>query len=326
MKRAAFILAMAPVLASPVGVAFADTTPPPPASATGSALDIAGVLGIGQTSAEAGPTSSSATASAISLGGATLQDGTTGGSAKTGENKTGNIFDSGATPLGSLAIAPWSAQAASGSASSKAALARITVVDANTVAINVLQSQSDAKYDATGSHGSASSDGATVMLGGGALFLDVLHSEASSGQGGSSYLVGINGQQIGSSDQAAGACVIDASPLLKLICLTANGGKGGTTADAAVAQVDLGGGALTGTVVGSTSKGAPAAAAPTVSKPTGTTKKPTGTGVLGERTPARSTGNLPFTGLPTNLLLSIGAALLGLGTALTRARRAGTAA
>jgi hypothetical protein len=315
MKRAALLLALAPVLAAPATAALADTVPPPPASASASALDVAGVISAGQTSASAGPTDSSATASALSLGGNTLSEGQTGGSTKSGK-ASGAIFDSGATPLGSLAITPWSVSAEQGKASSDAAVARLTVIDPNTVAVNVLQSHSDATYDNSASKGSSSSDGATVMLGGGALYLQVLHAEATSGQNGSSYLVGINGNLIGSSDQANGQCVIDIPGLLHLVCLSATGGKGSTTSTAAVATAQLAGGQLpTGTVSGVTSTGGPAPAAAAPAK----------TSVKGERVPntgkqANQGGQLPFTGFPALVLVALAAVLSLAGGLLQKVR------
>jgi hypothetical protein len=301
------------------------TTAAPPGSAEATAVGVVGAIAIGHTKANAGPSSASATGNAVEVGGNALIGGTTGGDASGNKQAHGALLDTGQTPLGMLMLTPWAASSSTTSdgstASSDAALARLNVIDPKTLAVNVFQSHSDASYSNTeGSKGSSSSDGATVDLGNGQLFIDLLHSEASSQNKGSSYIASINGNQIGTNNDANGQCVIDASPLLKLTCLSASGGAGTPLSSASVGTLEIAPGqGPTGVVSDVTSTGTPAAA-------------PASTRVLGEKVPntspsnantgnAASTGKLPFTGLNVAGITAYAMFLIGLGVALLRIRR-----
>ena len=115
--------------------------------------------------------------------------------------------------------------------------------------MNVLQSESHASHCGMTSKGSGSSDGATVDLGDGVLQAVVLHSEGASGAKGASYLVSINGTEIGSSEQAGGSCALSVPSVLDLTCLTATGGDGSGNVLAEVAQLSALDGALGANVV-----------------------------------------------------------------------------
>ena len=103
--------------------------------------------------------------------------------------------------------------------------------------LSVLQSKSDASWTSAQSSGSSSSDGAILNAGGGAsnggLTVDLLHADASSSGSQSSYLVSINGNEIGSNSQVNGQCVINIPSLLSLSCVTASGGVAGTVSSSA---------------------------------------------------------------------------------------------
>ena len=275
------------------------TTAAPPAHADAAALLIDGVIGVGHTTADAGPSSSSASANAVEVGGKPLIDGTTGGTQKGNGSSSGALLDTGSTPLGQLQLTPWQANASGGNGSSSsdadAALARVILGNPSVAKASVLQSSSHARYDASGSSGSATSDGAVVDAGGGALTVDLLHAESSSsGSGGSSYLASINGNQIGTSGQANGGCTLTVPQVISLSCLTASGGPGSTTATSAVGAATIADGqAPGGQLVASKSSGAKVS--------TGATgQSPDSTRVKGEKFPARqrasSSSSLPFTG------------------------------
>jgi hypothetical protein len=275
------------------------TTPAPPGHAEAAALLIDGLIGVGHTTADAGPDSSSATANAVEVGGKPLIDGTTGGSRTGNGSGNGALLDTGTTPLGQLQLTPWQASASSANGSSSsdadAALARAILVDPTVANASILQSSSHARYTSTGSTGNASSDGAVVDAGNGALTADLLHAESSSsGSGGTSYLASVNGNQIGTSDQANGGCTLTVPQVLSLSCLTASGGPASTTASSAVGTATIADGQAPGAqLVAGKSSGAKV--------DTGTTgQSPDATQVKGEkfRSPssASSSSSLPFTG------------------------------
>lgn len=301
------------------------TTPAPPAHADAAALLIGGLLGIGHTSADAGPTSSAATANAIELGGNPLIPGTTGGTQSGNGTSKGALLDTGATPLGQLMLAPWQASSSSSngtsSADADAALARLYVVDPKTLDVSVLQSTSHARYDGSGSSGSASSDGAVVNLGDGALTVDLLHAESASGSTGSSYLLGINGNDIGTSQQANGGCVLTLPQVLSLSCLTASGGPAATTASSAVGALTVGTGQVTGEVVGTKSAGAHAPAATNANSGPRSGQRNDQTRVQGEKLRHTSASSLPFTGAELTSLFGVAAVVLAGGAWLQQIAR-----
>ena len=74
--------------------------------------------------------------------------------------------------------------------------------------------------------GSASSDGVDLGLADVARLIR-LHSEVNSEGQGHSYLVGLNGTEIGTDDQLGQACALEAVDLVALSCLQASGGPVG---------------------------------------------------------------------------------------------------
>jgi hypothetical protein len=345
VKRATVVLALTPLFSVPAAVAFAGdvstdtttttntTTPAPDGTASATALKIDGIITAGQTTATAGSSGGSSSADALDLLGTRVAGGDQNG---TGTN-SGNIFGTGDTPLGDLEVAPWSTSVGStGGTTQSAAEAALLHANLQSVAeVWLLHSQSQASWNQDHSTGDSQSDAAEVSAFG-QLDIKVLHSEAHSDGSGSSDILVVNGQNVVSSSDVNGQCVIDASPLLVLNCLTATGGASGaiTSAESDVATVDLGQGSLTGTVVGSKSQGSSAAPSQPQSGGGGNDNggKVPGLGNGGNNGGAGNnnggsvSGALPFTGSDAGRMTAIAAALAALGStmvAFARRRRSG---
>jgi hypothetical protein len=217
------VLAVSPV------VARADFVPAPPSEAHGVALQVGSLLDISKTDATAGSGTTSAQASVIRLGGQPLLD--LGGVQK-GDGETGGaLLDTGAGAPIRLEVAPWHA-AVSGTSGPKrhskasAALARAAI--SNLVRLGVLTSTSEASYTDAKSTGTASSDGIDLGLLE-AVRVVLLHSEVATEGHGHSYLIGVNGTEIGTDDQLGSSpiCGLNVPNVLALSCLAASGGVAG---------------------------------------------------------------------------------------------------
>ena len=240
------------------GAAFAETTPAVDGTASAVAAQVGDLLAVGQTSAKAGASEMEATANALAIGGEPLSEQFGGSTKSTGTSKkSGQLLDTGSTPLGRVQVTPWevATEPKDGcrTASGRAALARVTLIDEETLHINVLQSQSDARHCGATSTGKGSSDGGTLNLGGDSLALVLLNSEADSSNTGKTFLISLNGNEIANDEQAGGQCALEIPGLLGLTCLTVGGGEGTVFSD--VAKLVVGDGALTGSVVGSQGTG-----------------------------------------------------------------------
>lgn len=327
VRRATLALALTPLVSVPLGtVAWAATssstttitsTPAPPGDASAVAASVAGIVDIGSTSAHAGSDGAKAHATALAIGGQDVFGGES-----TNGTKNGELIGTGDTPLGDAELAPWTASASksdnSSEAAAEAALAHVDIASA--VEIWLLHSTSAAKWSGDKSTGDSRSDGGEVNLGGGALDVLILHSEAHSGSKGKSDLVVINGNEIGSSDQVNGQCEIPADPLLHLICLTANGGSaanGVTTSGGQVAGATILGGQAPDVTVSKVDT--KAGSTPKVSTVEG--KKITQHGPLPHTSGPAASGQLPFTGSDAGRLAAIGAALAAIGASLTAMAR-----
>ena len=326
VRRATVVLALTPLMSVPLGVAaFATTsgtttvtttTPAPPGDSSAVAAEITGIVSVGKTSAHAASSGSGAHADALDL----LGQRVSGGDQTKPGSSDGNLIGTGDTPLGDAELAPWSAKVtedSSGStAQAEAALAHVNLADA--VELWLLHSQSQAAWTPDKSSGDSSSDGAEVSALG-QLDIKVLHSEAHSGATGKSDLLVINGNEIGSSDQADGQCEIPADPLIHLLCLTADGGTsatGVTTSDGTVISVDIGGGQLGGTISSSSTKGGKGQTPAPAQHNGGSTSG--GKTTNGSRLP-HTTGPsaaLPFTGSDAGRLAALGLAFAALGSAM----------
>ena len=236
------------------------TTPAGEGSASAVAAEIEGVAAAGETEARAGQNDAEATANALSLGGEPPSEQFGGTTKSDGDSDaSGGLLDTGDTPLGRLQVTPWEAHTRKASAANgncrtaqgRAAVARVTLIDKDTLDVNLLQSQSDARHCGLRSFGAGSSDGATLALGGeGGLLLTLLHSDVATDAEGNTYLVSINDNQILTGDDAGGQCALEVPGLLGLTCLTVGGGEGTVFAD--VAGLTVGDGALDATLVGAT--------------------------------------------------------------------------
>jgi hypothetical protein len=295
-------------------------TPAPPSFATANAVNAAIIdTCISCTSAGAGSGSAKAKATAIRLLGNNIQAGEGSGTSK----NAGALIAIPANPLLFLAIANWEENTAAGATStshSRAALVDLVIGPdqkalGGAISVAVLESTSDASYQGLSSTGAGSNNGVDLNIGNGALVIILLHSDASSANKGSAYVLGINGTQILSSDQTgAGGIPISVPGVIGLVLLQvgAGGGNGANNgASAAVGTVsDLLGqngqqlGVLTASAVGLTGLAAtPHAGIPPV---TGTAPSAAAAGAGGLKAP--NTG--AAIGLGGLLLLLSGGGLL----------------
>jgi hypothetical protein len=291
------------------------STQAPPGSGEADAARVDDTVAVSHTKASASGSGASSTADPLELGGSNPPAPQFGGTQTgAGPSQSGALFDTGPSSQFRLALTPWqttNTQSASGNRAS--GLADVVLLDlgdpttSQSAYVRVLQSQSNATWTPGKSTGSSSSDGAVVNLGGpSGLTLDVLHSEATSSGTGNSYLISVNGTQIGSSSQANGQCVINVPPLLALSCLTASGGTAGqvTTAAAKVLTFTLGSGAQSLTagaiesnsssgVAAASSSPSPSAAPATVAPAT----SPAASAPAAAPAPSSPSSSLPFTGI-----------------------------
>lgn len=228
MRRFALYAAAPAILLlglSPVA-AHAGLAPPGTSSAT--ALRVGSLIGVSDTGAEANSGSSNAEASVLDIGGQTVLG--LGGSQESAGQSGGALVDTGAALPAHVQVAPWEASASgsptSANRSSAASAAAARAAAPGIVDAGVLQSSSEASHQAERSAGTGSSDGADVTLLD-AVRLVLLHSDVNSEGIGHSYLVGLNGTEIGTDSQLGSTCALNAPGLLSLSCLTASGGVAG---------------------------------------------------------------------------------------------------
>ncbi len=336
--RRLFFSAAAPaciLLAVPVAAQAAGSglTPAPPASATATALSVADIVDVSTTGAQAGTDTSSAQATVVALGGEPLLGlgGTQSGPGTSG----GALLDTGSALPAQVQVAPWEATASQSdterSSRGSAAAARADVP--GVLDVDVLESESRATHTDGRSTGEGFSTGFKLGL------LDILrimlfHSEVSSEGEGSSFLVGLNGTEIGSDEQLSGICALVAHPLLAVSCLDVAGGMGGGAAEVArinselVPPADLASAFSVGTSggTGDSVLGAVAEPAP-VSAATGTAGAPEAAATETARAPDTAAaeiagGMLPRTGAGV-ALTALAALAIALGGALRKASRRG---
>ena len=243
--------ACALLVVSPFTARAADVVeiPSPPSSASAVALKLGSLLDISKTGAVAHDTSKDpkpeAEASVLRLNEQVLLG--LGGKQEGVGSQGGALIDTGASSPVRLEVAPWATKVEQQDADTvhsngQAALAKANV--ANVVKAALLHSESDAVWTKGKSTGSAYSTGVELGVAD-ILSVVLLHSEVSSDGTGNSYLVGLNGNEIGTDSQLGNSelCSLDLS-LLALSCLQADGGGAtltpGTAREAAaeVAKVD----------------------------------------------------------------------------------------
>jgi hypothetical protein len=121
--------------------------------------------------------------------------------------------DTGTSDVVQFQVAPWEAAAKVGqeerTARSRASLVRVHALGNGHV--YVLDSESKASHKSRKSTGFGSSDGARLIFGP-LLDVVVLHSEVSSENQASSYLLGLNGTEIGSDEQFGAGCALPSNP------------------------------------------------------------------------------------------------------------------
>lgn len=336
VRRATLVLALTPLLSLPATAAFAGVTAPtvpgptaptsttttgtpaPGATASASAVQVTGVVTVGGTNSSADGNGGSASADSLDILGTRVAGGSTTDPSKPAK---GQLIGTGSTPVGDVEVAPWSATVthAGGNSSADADAALAHAGLAGLLEVWVLHSHSHSDYSTDQSSGSSSSDGAEIK-GPNGTDIKVLHAEASSGHTGKSDLLVVNGTEIGSSDQANGACKLDLDPVVHLLCLLANGGTGSNGVTTSGATVVSATGVLPGTtVVGAgTSGGSGQASSTHVVK----VIHPPHTTVLGPLPHTNGPrASLPFTGRELGLLSAYGAALLALGVGVVAAGR-----
>lgn len=292
---------------------WAQTTPAPPGSAEAVAVQVDDVVKVAHTKAEAQPKieDSSATANVLEVGGnpplAQL------GSTQRGEGDASNVLlELGDLQSTGVKVAPSSAnvrkEGGTNKSSARAALLRLVLINPGLLAIDVLQSFSEASYTNDLSKGSGSSDGAVVTVAGQKVTL--LHAEASTENGGKSFLIGINGTElVTNKDVGQTTKVVDIPGILRLNAVTVEGGPGSglvkaSAVDAAVANIPA---VVTG--VSAAGSAQPVAAAAPAELGAGDT----GAGSGG--------GGLPRTGMAIGGLLLLGTGLIGAGALVARATR-----
>jgi hypothetical protein len=287
------------------------------ATAEATALQVGDLVVIGQTSGKTAEGEGQATATAIAIFGETVSGGE---QSEAGTNE-GELIGTGETPLGEVSIAPYSATVEEdGSTSSSAALARVVLIDEDTVYVRVLGS--DSETSAAGSS-RGHSDGAQVRLGGDQLDAHVLHAEASSDGESDSAVAVINDNGIITDEQTGGVfCPLDISPLLiaDIVCAAADAATG--EAGAGVAEGSLGDGALplgaaTTDVTGGTAADDDADDESDVADDA---PPPAGDDAPAPA-PADDSGALPTTGLSALGLLGVALGSIGSGAALRRRGR-----
>lgn len=299
------------------------TTPAPAGTSEAYALVLGSILALSHTKASASGSGTSSTADPLELGGnppASQFGGTQNGPGNSGSA----LLDTGPSSQFRLALMPWTAsnsQSADQSQSTADAMSDIVLLDlgdqttSQSASVRVLQSKSHASWTPAASSGNSSADGAIIKAGGpSGLNIDLLHSESSSSGAGSSYLLSINGNTIGSSGQVNGQCAITIPSLLAINCLTSTGGVANTvtTSGADVLTATLGPGspqALTGKLIDSNTQAG--SAPPAVSAGNGAQTgagNGAGTGSGSGAAPA-SSGALAFTGLDAGSLLALALAL-----------------
>jgi hypothetical protein len=253
--RRHIVLAAAPACAllvfSPFVARAADVVeiPAPPSSASAVALKLGSLLDISKTGATANDTKGdptpSADASVLRINEQVLLG--LGGSQKGIGDGGGVLIDTGASNPIRLEVAPWSTKVEQQDADTvhshgAAAVAKLNV--ANVVRAALLHSESDATWTKGKSTGTAYSNGVELGVAN-ALSVVLLHSEVKSDASGHSYLIGLNGNEIGTDSQLGNSelCSLDLS-LFALSCLQADGGGASTVpgtpreAAAEVAKVD----------------------------------------------------------------------------------------
>jgi hypothetical protein len=212
----------------------------PAGNANAAAARVSDVAGVSNSRATANDSSADAEAAVIALNKEPVLG--TGGAQSTEGETGGALLDTGKSLPAQARVAPWkaSAKGAKGSSqkrSSRASAAAAEVEVPGTAKAAVLTSDAAAEHTDAKSTGKSTSDAADVSIGD--IRVVLLHSEVDETAKGHSYLVGLNGTEIGTDEQFKN-CAFDASGVLSLSCLSVSGGvaDGVTTGEAEVLGVE----------------------------------------------------------------------------------------
>ncbi|TMD93285.1 MAG: hypothetical protein E6I73_00665 [Chloroflexi bacterium] len=207
-------------------------TPAPPSFATADVINAAIInTCISCTSAGAGDHKARAKSTALRLLGNDVALGEGSGDSK----KSGEFLAIPASPLLNLAVFHWEEATAAGATSTAHSYACAVCLDllpgqkasGGMISLAVLEASSDAGYQGLSSTAMGQNNGVDLNIGNGALVIILLHSDASSSNKGSAYVLGINGTQILSSDQTGNGGIPIAVPGVVGIVLLQVGAAGG---------------------------------------------------------------------------------------------------
>lgn len=289
-------------------------TPPPPGSAEAVAAEVEGLLAIAHTKAQVDQVTGEATANALELAGNPLL-ASTGGTQVGPGTTTGGLIPNLDLGVAKVAVAPFTATVEKLTnerrARAEAALARLVVLSPAVATIDLLQSLSEASHTDAKSTGASSTDGGVItLLGQGGLRIVLLHSEASTANGGSSFVIGLNDTKLISNKDIGNTLkVLDLPGLLTLGLVDVNGGPGSALVNAT--GVDLSAlNSVNAIVTGAQAAGSPVAAAAVAPAPSELGAGDTTVGSSG------GGGGLAVTGRSIFALLAVGLGLTGLGVLL----------
>jgi hypothetical protein len=332
MRRSKILLAIpacAAALALAPMAARADVIPAPPGHAEGVAAQVGSLLDISKTGATADSGAPSADASVVRLGDQPLLGL---GGTQTGDGASGgSLVDTGASLPARVQVGPWSASADGTHTATRHARSSAAVARADVPAVaraGVLTSDSEASHTDEKSTGTAVTDGVRLSALD-VLQLVLLHSEVSTEGRGHSYLVGLNGTEIGTDEQlgASPLCALNAAGLASLSCLTASGGNGTGTPVAQVAELVPTLEALAAvnpvaafTAAASSGAGTPAVTAPAAGAVEGEATRAAAPEPAASAPNAAEGSALPRTGAAVASLAGTAIGLLMIGFALRRFR------
>jgi hypothetical protein len=311
--------------AMPGPAAAAQAAPAGSARAHGLTLGLLGGC-VSCTSASATPGHGAASATGLRLLGNDLSAGSSSGHG----TQSGSLLALPSNPLLALVFAGWTAGSDSGataaSGDARSALTDLSLAG-DLARLSLLRSTSHAGVAGASGSGGAATDGAAISLLGGALDLNLLHSDTDASGTAHSYLASVNGTPVGALS-SSGAIPVTIPGVLDLALLQADSAAAnGGTGSAAIGSVSgvlgtpgIAAGVLGSSSTGSTGGGTPAsggavAAAP--STPAG--PPPSGLGVMPNPRTIPQTGS--FIGLAGLGLVITGSGLAAASTARRRGRR-----
>lgn len=253
------------VMAALATGARAQTAPAPPSEAEAYAAQVqlggSQVAAVGHAQTQTGEAPDTAHAGALEIGPEPPPAEQFGGTQEGPGDASGGLIETAGTgfdELGRLAVLPWSASVSEDAtgrhARAHSGLLEVLLAPGGTriLELRVLTADAASNYTPLKSTANSSSDGVVLILGDPAtpesLTIRILHSEASSESGSSTFLLEIAGQRLVTNDDDLGGALaqicgaINIPGLLQLVCVSAAGGA------AEFAQAIIGDGASGGGV------------------------------------------------------------------------------